>query len=1026
MIKWKKIILSAFVAGGFLSSLQAQEVGVEIEIPAEAEAETSAAVEIEIPAEASSDEVGEAAVEIEIAAETTAADAGVEIETPSETPQAEEADNSSAIEIEIPAETPTAEAGGAAAEIEIPVESAEFDAGVEMEIGAEAEEVAEDSEEPPPLEKLPEVLKFVEAEYPAEALRAGVEGNVLLEILINEKGVVGSAAVVQGVRADLDSAAAKAVRAFSFSPAMAGGEAVPVMIQYEYRFSARAQVQSIPAYVNLSGSLIEKGTRSPVPEGMVVVEFLDTLADSSLAVPFSMYLEQIGTFEGQYVEDGRLVTLTDAEGKFSLQSLPAGPIKLRFPISGYMPVTADEKIVKGEAQEVLYRLRRESYDEYELVVYGKAEKKEVAKKTLTIAEIQRIPGFGGDAVKVVSALPGVARPSFISGEIIVRGAEDGDSQKYIDGVVLPRVYHFGGLKSVYPSTFLEAVDFYPGGFGVRYGDVTAGIIELRGRPGKTDRWHGEIDVNFFDASLAVEGPIMDSTLTLQTGGRYSYLGPTIEAATKELPTSIVPYYWDAMVRMDYQPGGEHDYFLTLHSTKDRLDVISDVSSPGSEDIAGDSSGTSQLNLNSLNLMMLAGAETPFAKVWKNELSLSLTQQVDSLQAFGFANTEFDLLITQFKDEVQFKPSEMFKLHLGLDMSYAWVEYHLRIMSGDGPVRSDLEQNFSNLGAYVESEIKPFKNWLLIPGVRYDYFNTLKAGEPGYRLSTRWEYIPGLTMKGAFGTYSQMPVPRGQSIDSTWGNPDLPPTTAWHSVIGHEWQINDLISLDVQGYYNFQDNIAQQTTQLDPTTGEAYNYLPQMDGRMYGVETMLRHDRGKRFFGWIAYTLSRSERRSPEPYTGSGGGGGQPTGGVSDELDWDENEWVIYEKDQTHNFQLVTSWRLPYDWETGFKVRYVTGNPQTPLEAYTDDSYLYNADQVTYVSEDGEPFSERMDPFFQIDFRVDKNFIYDSWMLGVYLDVQNLNYFFYNSPESYSYNYDGSEREVVGSLILPTIGINAKF
>ena len=69
-----------------------------------------------------------------------------------------------------------------------------------------------------------------------------------------------------------------------------------------------------------------------------------------------------------------------------------------------------------------YRISRESYDNYEIVVYGKAEKKEVARQTLSVSEIKRVPGFGGDAIKVVRALPGVARPSFVSGDIIIRGS----------------------------------------------------------------------------------------------------------------------------------------------------------------------------------------------------------------------------------------------------------------------------------------------------------------------------------------------------------------------------------------------------------------------------------------------------------------------------------------------------------------------------------------------------------------------------------------------------------------------------
>jgi hypothetical protein len=68
----------------------------------------------------------------------------------------------------------------------------------------------------------------------------------------------------------------------------------------------------------------------------------------------------------------------------------------------------------------------------------------------------------------------------------------------------------------------------------------------------------------------------------------------------------------------------------------------------------------------------------------------------------------------------------------------------------------------------------------------------------------------------------------------------------------------------------------------------------------------------------------------------------------------------------------------------------------------------------------------MGPFFQVDARVDKEWIYNSWTFSLYLDVQNLNYSWYNSPELYDYNYDNSQRQVIGSIILPSLGVRAEF
>ena len=203
--------------------------------------------------------------------------------------------------------------------------------------------------------------------------------------------------------------------------------------------------------------------------------------------------------------------------------------------------------------------------------------------------------------------------------------------------------------------------------------------------------------------------------------------------------------------------------------------------------------------------------------------------------------------------------------------------------------------------------------------------------------------------------------------------------------------------------------------------------------MYGLEVMLRHQLGKHFFGWIAYTLSRSERQSPVaprdpalvsigdivPFSADGINSNYR--GV-----WDPTQWFLFDKDQTHNLQLVASWKLPRRWDVGCRVRYVTGNPITPQLGFTNKQFEFDAARGRYVDIVGNLRSDRMGPFFQVDARVDKQWLYNSWTFSVYLDIQNINYFWYNSPELYAYNYDNSQRQSVGGVILPSLGIRAEF
>jgi TonB family protein len=874
----------------------------------------------------------------------------------------------------------------------------------------------------PPIDSMPVLLQFIKAGYPPELVKKGVEGQVVLDLVVDTLGDVDSVAVVKGCHPLLDSSAAAAAKKFHFRPALAGGAAVPVIMEYVYRFTLDEVVEKIEQYVNFKGRLRERGTRAPVRDAVVVVMFGDTTSDATLTVPFSSYLKKIGSFGSQRLEAGTIVTTTDSVGRFAFTSLPAGPISVKVISPGSEQLVEKEVIRASELTEVTYYLQRFSYAENEIVVYGKAEEKEVAKRTLTLNEVKKIPGFGGDAVKVVQALPGVARATFMSGAVVVRGAGNADSRFYLDGVQIPVLFHFGGLKSTYNSDALESVDFYPGGFGTRYGNVTAGVIEIKGRAAKSDRIHGTVDANFYDGSVLLEGPVTKDISLLLTG-RRSFIGDILSQAIKlvDLPVSIQPYYWDYICRTDYNASKNQKFYLTLFGSQDYMKVIMSGMRGGSQDISDE---TGQLSMRTTFHMGIAGwtwTPTPFVK---NELIYSLSYNNQYTSAFGFVKTEQTAWIHHLRNQTSITLAPNATLNAGLDAEVFPVDFELIMPSAADTVSRDTIKNwwFGDIGPYVNLDWKPLERLEIIPGIRYDYFPELNyrgsvvpaywryasinnsqgaPGEPSLRLTARYALTPAHTVKAAVGNYSQTPQPLGQTIMDKWGDPHLPATKASQYVAGYEWKITDLISADLQAYYNNQWDVPRQGSAEDFSAGSMpKGYYADGKGRMYGLELMLKHDQGKRFFGWIAYSLSRSERLDPH-----------------------SDKWNLYYKDETHNVQFVGNYRLPRFWEIGCRLRYVTGDPTTPIVGIT-----YNEDYGMFTAIRGERNSARFDPFFQLDLRIDKKFMFKNWILSAYLDFQNVSWFFYKSPEYYLYNfrYDPDTRTPVGGIPYPSLGLSAEF
>jgi hypothetical protein len=170
------------------------------------------------------------------------------------------------------------------------------------------------------------------------------------------------------------------------------------------------------------------------------------------------------------------------------------------------------------------------------------------------------------------------------------------------------------------------------------------------------------------------------------------------------------------------------------------------------------------------------------------------------------------------------------------------------------------------------------------------------------------------------------------------------------------------------------------------------------GKVYGTELLLRYKAGGRFFGWLAYTLSRSERR-----------------------DSDRDPYYRYDFDQTHILTALGSYKLGRGWQVGARFRYVTGDPYTPNLGGTVDYDAGTYAPVTSTDRNGK----RLPAFHQLDLRVDKTWQFRSWALSAYLDVQNV----YNrqNTEAIGYNYDYSQTQATHGLpILPIIGIRGEL
>ncbi|MBR2978993.1 MAG: energy transducer TonB, partial [Myxococcaceae bacterium] len=83
---------------------------------------------------------------------------------------------------------------------------------------------------------LPKLSREARASYPEAARRAGIEGQVVLRLRVNDKGDVIEARVVESAGHGFDESALAAVKQFKFQPGTLDGAAVMTDITYTYTF----------------------------------------------------------------------------------------------------------------------------------------------------------------------------------------------------------------------------------------------------------------------------------------------------------------------------------------------------------------------------------------------------------------------------------------------------------------------------------------------------------------------------------------------------------------------------------------------------------------------------------------------------------------------------------------------------------------------------------------------------------------------------------------------------------------------
>ncbi len=672
------------------------------------------------------------------------------------------------------------------------------------------------------------------------------------------------------------------------------------------------------------------------------------------------------------IVDGLVAGESDADGAFSLV-VPPGRRIIQIQQPGFRPLLQEVQAAPGlPPVELRLAAADEGAPRYETVVQGQSQD-EAPVRTLSGPEITRTAGSLGDPFRVLESLPGVSTLLWPLPVYAVRGANPGNTGYFLDGVRVPALFHFALGPAVIHPYFLESLDFYSGGYPARHGRYVSGVVAASTAAPATDRAHGSLDVRLFDAGGLLTVPIDGGRGTVAVAARYAYPAGLASALLEDVRF----HYWDYQLRFDHDLGPGRVSATVM----------------GSYDLLATRENSYQVNAE--------GQPEPPRKV---EESLVLAFNRFDLRWRGavrggrlFAGLALGLDRTEANTEQQSErggararsltPRVSYLRSLGAADLEVGVDGELsayRTLLQDptlGLPMSGLTATRGVLlaGTYGSLIWRAADRVVLTPGLRLDLYH-----EPGAtradlapRLNLRVQAARALWLKVSGGRTSQMPsLPFQLPGIEAFGLGRLGLQTAWQGGAGVEAKVR---GFDLDATTFVQRYVL--TDMRDPEIGNPLleDFLVRRDALAYGLELMIRRPPGQRLHGWLSYTLSRSLRAFE--------------GGVVGPSDWD----------QRHVLNLVAGYRWGrttvggrFHLHTG---RVVPVSNITPLEM------------------------ARLPPFYQLDLRLDRRFIHDTWTLDAYIELVNAT--LTREVVGLIATRDGVEQDGF-RIVLPSIGIRAEF
>lgn len=748
-----------------------------------------------------------------------------------------------------------------------------------------------------------------------------------------------------------------------------------------------------------------------------------------------------------FIEGVNKGAVTNEYGFYSLTA-PEGEYTLVFSYIGYGEVRRVTKLDKDIQMDV--ELGSAVKELVEVVVKASAseesaiQKPEMGVNKLSAAAIKKVPVVMGesDLVKSIQLLPGVTNAGEGAAGFNVRGGAEDQNLVLLDEAIIFNGAHLFGLVSIFNTDAIKDIKLYKGGVPARFGGRASSVLDVRQKDGNSKELEVNGGLGLVSSRLTLQAPLFKDKGSFLVAGRTSYAQIFMPLIFDEDNTAN---FYDLNLKANYKINQNNRIYLSGYLGNDRLDI---------EDLFQNNYGNTSINLRWNHL---------FSDKLFSNLSL-IYSNYDYQQEILVNNSQWQYDIDNYNLKYDFKYYLTDKMKLSFGASTIYYDFNPGVITpttddSNIPLRTLDKKYALESGIYIGSEHTLTDKWSVSYGARLSHFARLGdqtinlyennsplvyndelgiyeegrvIGQESFgegevieqyaniepRIALSYQLNTNTSFKASYNKMSQylhlISNTASASPTDVWvpSGTFIKPQLANQYAIGFFKNLYDNnYSLEVESYFKTVDNrldyinsadlVAQNTIETEILTGES---------RSYGVEFLLKKNKGS-FTGWLAYTLSKSEQRTP--------------GGEAGGLGINNGNWYNTAYDRTHDISIAGNYQLTEKWNIGANFIFQTGRPVT----YPSGQFQYQGLSVPIYTDRNE---ERLPAYHRLDVSAtyqprknnDKKW-QSEWVFGIYNIYNRTN----AQSISFEQNRETGQTEAVKTYIfgiLPSIAYNFKF